>query len=447
MTRVTNKKDSIYFQLLILLLVSMFASLMVFLTLNYVGDYLISRYYDNSDYQNKRNSYYIEKFQKYIDRENLTSRDAEAINDWVHKQKVISIRVYMDGIQVFDSEYPDQELWDEGIAANDYEWEVHYLVSFADGVAEISITGVYAYQFYNYALIAELMFSTVLFLVFVLLGIRKKMKYILRLKDEIEILEGGSLDYKITVEGKDELSDLAAGIDNMRISFLESINQEMATIQESQRIVTEMSHDLRTPVTSIMLYTEILKTGKYHNEGQMQEYVEKIDRKARYLKRLTDHLFKYTMITGEGEVKLEEADTCKALFYDIISETGSYLEQRGFHVIFQVEWMERTLQISTDFVMRIMDNLTSNIIKYADPEAPVTISSLEKGTMLGFVFENRIKKTAETSKSTGIGLQSVKNMMQRMNGTCVTEQFKNDFRVTLLFPGNNMDNTGRQEDI
>lgn len=85
------------------------------------------------------------------------------------------------------------------------------------------------------------------------------MKYISKLSDEIAILEGGSLDYKITIKGKDELAALAEGLENMRISFCNMIEQEAEITSENNRIITEMSHDLRTPVTSMMLYTEILK--------------------------------------------------------------------------------------------------------------------------------------------------------------------------------------------
>lgn len=106
------------------------------------------------------------------------------------------------------------------------------------------------------------------------------MKYISKLSDEIAILEGGSLDYKITIKGKDELAALAEGLENMRISFCNMIEQEAEITSENNRIITEMSHDLRTPVTSMMLYTEILKKGRYKNEQQLLECLDKIDRKA-----------------------------------------------------------------------------------------------------------------------------------------------------------------------
>ncbi|EOS40216.1 hypothetical protein C808_01187 [Lachnospiraceae bacterium M18-1] len=433
MARTTNKKDSIYFQLLRLLVTAAFVAVLVFLVLNQAGDYLIENFYYNSDYEERKDESYIRKLQQYIDQNSLSSRDADALKSWVQRQQIVSIRVYKDGMQMFDSEYPDQELWEEEIEANDYGWEVYYTVSFADGEARVSITGIYAYQFYNYAMIVELVLSFVLFLILVLFGIRSKMAYILKLSDEVEILEGGSLDYKITVKGRDELAALAEGLDSMRLSFQDLIKQEAEMVQENQKIVTEMSHDLRTPVTSIMLYTEILKKGSFKSEGQWMEYVEKIDRKARRMKQLTDHLFEYSLMAGE-EVQLEETETCETLFYDLFSETCSYLAQQGFEVLFQVEWPQSRIRISTDYVMRIMDNLTSNIVKYADPSMPVVISAVEEGNMTGFLFENRVKKLEEETESNGIGIQSVKNMMLKMRGKCMAVQEGERFQILILFP-------------
>ncbi len=434
MTQATNKIDSIYAQLLRLLLLSAFVAFVAFWGLNLAGDYLVDKYLEETDFIERKNQEYIEKLQKYIDREQLSSRDAEQLNSWVKAQKILSIRIYKDEIQVFNSEYPDQEVWEEEIAAGNYAWESYYYVEFSDGIAEVNMTGVYDYQFYNYALIVEIIISFLLFLLIVLFGIRKKMEYIRKLSKEIEILEGGGLDYVITVKGRDELAALAVGLDSMRLSFCNLLEQEKKMIQENQRIVTEMSHDLRTPVTSIMLYTEILKKGTFKDEVQEKEYIEKIDKKARRMKQLTDHLFEYSLITGEAEVKLEEAESYEVLFYDLFSETCSYLEKKGFRIAFHVKWIGREARISTDYMMRIMDNITSNIIKYADSSVPVIISSVEDGHMAGFVFENYIRPVGEKVESTGIGIQSIKSMMMKMGGKCIVEKEKASFRIKLLFP-------------
>ena len=73
-----------------------------------------------------------------------------------------------------------------------------------------------------------------------------------------KFLEGGNLDYKITVSGKNELSSLAKGLDDMRIAFKEKNDNEIQMLKANKRIITEMSHDLRTPLTSVMLYSDIL---------------------------------------------------------------------------------------------------------------------------------------------------------------------------------------------
>ena len=69
-------------------------------------------------------------------------------------------QVYKDNVLVYDSLYPDKmDIWEEDVEVRYYDWETYYTVLFADGQAEVSISGVYAYRFHNYAVIAELILS------------------------------------------------------------------------------------------------------------------------------------------------------------------------------------------------------------------------------------------------------------------------------------------------
>ncbi len=433
MTRVTNRKDSIYMQLLKLLVISAIAASVIFWGLGFAGEKLLDTYLSKSNYIEKREKNYIEKLQTYVAANGLSSRDAVRLDKWVKKQKILSIVVYKDGIQVFNSDYPEQDVWDDGIMAGDYTWINYYTVRFTDGQAAVNIRGFYDYQLYTYVRIGEICLSFMFFVLFVLLGIRKKIEYIRRLSEEIEILEGGGLDCEITVKGRDELSVLASGLENMRISFCKLIEDEKKMVQENQQIVTEMSHDLRTPVTSIMLYTEILKNGTCQDARQQKEYIAKIDQKARRMKQLTEHLFKYSLMAGQTDVSLEEAEEFETLFYDLFSDICSYLEHNGFRMEFKVEWPKGRIRIVTDYLMRIMDNIASNIIKYADSSEPVVISAVTRGQMAGFVFENHIRTFGEKPESNGVGIQSVKNMMRKMHGVCETECEENIYRIRFLF--------------
>jgi len=430
-----SKKDSIYVQLLRLLLISAFTAIITFLVLDYALEYIINSYYSDSDYEKQQDISYIRRLQNYIVKRKLSSKDVNSLNNWVREQKIISICIYKDNIPIFDSEYPELELWKEGNHISDIYWgESYYNVEFSDGKAQVLIRGLYTYQTYYYAMVAELVCSFGLFLMLVLFGIRRKINYIRKLSDEVEILEGGSLDYNITVKGRDELATLALGLDSMRISFQNLIEQEAKLVQENQKIITEMSHDVRTPVTSIMLYTEILKKGRYKDGEQLKEYIDKIDKKIHRMKQLTDHLFEYSLVTGGEKIVLEEPESFDDLFYDLLSETCSYLQQKGFGVDFKVEWVNEKIQVYTDYIIRIMDNITSNIIKYADSDIPLVISSVNSEKMVGLSFSNAVRQKEERVESTQVGIQSIKSMMMKMGGVCEIEQDENNFCIQIAFP-------------
>ena len=434
MARALHRKDSMYFQLLRLLIISAVVAGVNFLILDQVVGYVIDSYYYSLDYQKQKGEEYANKLQGYVNKNQLSSKDTKALTSWVKKQNIILVDIYKDDILVFSSEYPDEAIWEEEISANNYEWETYYTITFADGEAEVVVSGLYGYRAENYALIIELVVSFILFLLLVFVGIRKKMNYILQLGNEIEILEGGRLDYSVTIKGKDELAVLAEGLDAMRISFGEMIERETRIVRENQKIVTEMSHDLRTPVTSILLYTELLKKEKYKDEDQLKEYIEKIEQKTYRMKQLTDHLFEYSLVTGNDEIRLESPEFFEVIFYDLFSEMCSYLQSKGFAVDFNIEWIEKKIQIYTPYVMRIMDNISSNIIKYADIEKPIVMRLLDDNRGIGFSVENEIKFQSERVESTQVGIQSINSMMKKMGGVCEIKKTAKSFAIELSFP-------------
>ena len=431
-----TKRNSLYFQLMILLVISGAVALAVFYGLNTVGENVVYYYYNHSNYSAKREKNYVAELQNYVSSNELKSSDTDELSQWVtEKAVIISLWLYKDNALIFDSDYPDNATYSsEPAYLDENNGSRFYTIEFADGEVEAGISGVFDYQLYNYASFGEMLLAFSIFILMVLIGIRKKMEYIRKLSKEIQILEGGNLEYKITVTGKDELAALAGGLNCMRESFRRQTIQEAEIVRENQKIVTQMSHDIRTPLTSIMLYTELLKKGTYKNEEQFQEYIEKIERKTRRMKQLADNLFEYSLVSSDQEIELEEAENEKMLFYDLFSETTSYLEQQGYQVDFLVNWNEVRLKINTDYISRILDNVTSNIQKYADKSCPVTIGSVKNGNMEGFYFENRTAALTDETKSTGVGIQSIKNMMAKMGGRCITGMENGVFRLTLYFP-------------
>lgn len=430
-----SKRSSIYFRLTKLLFLAALITGICFFLLDKTSIYLLNQYFQDTTYIERLNDKRIAQLQEYIRSNHLTTKDKDKLNEWVDRQAVVYMQIYKNNIRVYDSSYPDVEIsWDDSYESVYYDWELYYTVTFEDGETDVFLYGFYEYQLYNWILVAELLICFLLFLGIVMVGIRKTMVYIRQLSREVEILEGGDLDCPITVKGKDELAVLAKGLDSMRKSFRSQVEQETYLSEANRKMITEMSHDMRTPLTSIMIYTEILKKGKYESQEQMLEYIEKIDRKTRSLKQLSEHLFEYSLISCEEKVQLEEPEYLETVFFDLLSETCSYLEQMGFQVTVEVEWRKEKVCVNTDYILRIFDNVTSNIVKYAASGEPVRICSVYEESRAGFFFENAVKAEKMEEESSHIGIQNVKNLIKRMEGVCRVEETHEQFRITLLFP-------------
>lgn len=376
----------------------------------------------------------IQSLQRYVTEHDLSTQSVDSLTAWVRKEGLVAIQVYRNGTLTYDSNYPSVDFSTEETEEQYYDWEQTYYVTFSDGAAEVVLHGYYFYQFYNYLMIGTLLIAFVLFFVIVMLGIRQAIRYIRALCGEIQILEDGNLEYPITVRGRDELAELAGSLEAMRKSIRTQADREKQLTQANQRMVTEMSHDLRTPLTSIFIFTEILRHKCRDCAPQLEEYVEKIDQKARRLKQLSDHLFEYALITSETKTQLDPATSFQAALFDVLSEMAAFLQQQGYTVDLALTWEPRTIRVSGDYIARISDNLVSNFLKYADPAFPISIRTEYDGTWASLVLENRARPVSPQVESTKIGLHNIRAMMQNMAGRCDIETEADRFRLALRFP-------------
>lgn len=433
---------SLYFKLAGLLLAAVAVSGLFFVVINYAGEQMITKIFSDSSHIEKLSEAYIQDLQDYIDETKAASNDSEKLTEWVRKQKIVSIQVYKDEILTYDSNYPDAAVEDAEAEGAYYEWEYYYTAEFADGTADVFLYGFFSYPLYSYAMTAEILLAVILLVAIVILGIRRPVKYIGRLKDECEILGNGNLDYQVTVQGRDELALLAQGLDNMRMALRESNEKEAEITAANRRMITEMSHDLRTPLTSLLIYTEILGKKAAKDPRQAMEYVRKIEKKARQIKRLSDNIFEYALITEETKAELGEPQTLRELFYDPLSEMTAYLGERGYTVELRPDTgsgsERRQIRVNEEYINRIMDNIVSNIEKYADKSMPVRIETIYTEEYGGLAFRNGISCSTEdrrkTEGSTNIGLHNVEKMMKNMDGYCRVKQTECIFEIALMFP-------------
>ena len=362
----------------------------------------------------------------------MTAWDADKLTQWVYRQNVVSIQVVRDGMVTYDSFYPEADFTAYPSAGQYYEWGNYHDVAFADGPATVWLYGYYYYQYDVRLLVISLAGAFLVFLGIVMAGIQGTITYIRQLSHEIGVLEGGTLDVPITIRGRDELTDLARGLDAMRVSFRRQGERERELTQANQRMVTEMSHDLRTPLTAILLYVELLRRNGGEAEKR-EEYLDRLEGKVEQMRSLADHLFRYARSSEETQAGHTETVSMEAGVGDALSELAACLTQRGFRVEANLPWSGRQVVVDCEGAARVLDNLTSNLLKYADPCKPVTIALLDQEDFMGVRIANALRASFDGAESSGVGLASASRVMEQMGGRLDRTETDDGFQITLFF--------------
>ena len=397
------------------------------------GSRLLEGYLTSEDFLRRQDQRYLSSLEEYIQAESVTAWDGEKLTQWVYKQPALSIQVMRDGVVTYDSLFPDIDFSVYPTAGQTYEWGNYHELTFADGPATVWLYGYYFYQYDARMLVMALVLSFLVFLGIVMAGLQGTIAYIRQLSREIGVMEGGTLDIPISIQGRDELTDLAQSLDAMRDSFRRQGERERRLTQANQRMVTEMSHDLRTPLTAILLYVELLRRNGADPEKR-EEYLDRLEGKVEQMRTLADDLFRHALSSGEpAEGEEAEAVTLEAGLGDALSELAACLTARCFRVEADLDWEDRRVHMDCAGAARVVDNLTSNLLKYADPEIPVRLTMLEEEGFAGIRLTNGLRRSGGGTESSGVGLASAEGLMARMGGRLEHQITGEDFRVALLF--------------
>lgn len=424
---------SLYLEWFLLLFLAGILSILFFVASDFVTGQQIDRRHGNRDFVQSCNEKYIAKLQKYITEQGVSSKELQKLDEWISRNRLVYIQIRKDGRWVYFSDYNMDEMQSEDYDFLPYPSDSCHDIELSDGTVQVYIMGMYSYNAYMISLVAEIILSCFLFLTVTMLGIRRKIRYINQLSRDIEILEGGNLEYEVLARGNDELANLARGLNAMRISFKNQIREIERLTKANQEMVTEISHDLRTPLTSVLLYAEILKDEKSKGEEQRQKYLAKIIKKIQFMKDLSNRLLEYSAYNlEEKHIQTEYTPSRKGL-YDELSEMCHYLEEHGLKVKADMQWEKGQILIYEEYLIRILDNISSNILKYADSKAPVFIWDGYSEDEMFITFENTCVNGRGDTDSYSIGIRNVKTMMMEMGGRCGINPVRERFRICLAF--------------
>ena len=148
---------------------------------------------------------------------------------------------------------------------------------------------------------------------------------------------------------------------------------------------------------------------------------------------MADCILKYSLLNKAAGPTALRQEPFRSVFYDSLSELCVCLEQKGFEVRPSLAWEDREICADSKYITRILDNICSNIIKYASCGDPIRIESFYQTDGRGLVFENKKSANQTQAESTGIGVRNIREMMEEMGGCCEAEETSEDYRIRLTF--------------
>ena len=400
---------------------------------------------------------YIWMLQEFLVDNNINIDDLSRLNDWISSEPHIKLTLFTNNL-IFDSDYeslpasfnnPENGEW-EATAYNqyldkqyistlirEYNSSFHSLV-FADGTHVNAFVRNERYSlYYLWAYYACLAAAILIFILICLLMVQIKLSYLGKLSRELKILEGGDLDYEMTESGQDELYELAQGINQLRLSLIARKMEEEKTKEAHQKLMTALAHDLRTPLTSLIGYLELMLLKRYSDEDQLKHFLLTTKRKAFQIREMSDKLFEYFLSTEKtAETYQKEVIKTQALIESLIDNQIFDLENSGFTVKLyaEVEAFKKSCLIDPEFLQRVLDNTLSNIRKYANREKPLDVIAFETETFLHIEFINALNQNAYSVESTALGLHTCTKIMQEHGGSYQGYEQGDKYVSRLILP-------------
>ena len=419
-------------KMLYTIVLSALAAVAVFFLISGIGDLAVDKIYMSPEAAASRKAEIYSRFSAYVTANNVAGGDSAAIARWTADNAYVTILVY-EG-ESLNSQPPGQQSQPPASQYNGQYGKL-YPMRFADGVYQVAIGDNSQNREYSLNRMTAVTLASVAFVAIMLLYVRRLSLRIIRLSREAEEIGGGDLEHPITAAGEDELSMLAEEMDNMRRSVIERMGSERQAWEANSELITAISHDIRTPMTSLIGYLGLLNESDLGDTERVRQFTASAYGKAMELKDLTDELFRYFLVFGRSDpdMNMEPFDGAM-LLGQLLSELEFDLSDAGFSVRHIDAGGECTVTADPLYLKRVLDNLVSNIKKYADRNRPVTVLTGLKDGMLTACVSNTVSKSGERVESTRIGLRTCEKIMSLMGGAFTVRRDEEHFAAELSIP-------------
>ncbi|WP_455539385.1 sensor histidine kinase [Terrisporobacter sp.] len=263
--------------------------------------------------------------------------------------------------------------------------------------------------------------------------ILKKLWYLSYIMDGTQKIKDGDIHHKLKLIGEDNFTTLADNINNIRDGLDKAIDNQLKSERMKSELITNVSHDLKTPLTSIINYVELIKKEENITPEYIKDYVNVLDSKSKRLKVLIEDLFEASKASsGNIELIMEKIE-----FTQLLRQSIGELEEKLLeaNLDLKINLPEEKIYIKADGrrLYRVLENLLSNISKYSLPNTRVYIDIIENENSVKLIMKNissyelnfdpeeimeRFKR-ADDSRNTegsGLGLAIARDLVKLQGG-------------------------------
>ena len=282
--------------------------------------------------------------------------------------------------------------------------------------------------------------------------IYNKVTHFHKIQEGLQVAKNGDYDYKIRLEGNGEFRRLSEDINEITSGLKSAVQNEVRSEKLKTELITNVSHDIKTPLTSIISYVDLLKREGL-DSNNAPKYLDVLERKSNRLKNLTEDLFEAAKATsGSIQPKFERVHI-NSLIEQLLGELDEKINES--QLIFKVTASNEKIYAMADgrLLSRVMENLLSNIFKYTLKGSRVYIEISEEGDSVYVSFKNisayelnipvnelmeRFKRGDESrsSEGSGLGLAIAGSLMEVQGGSLELsidgDLFKAEIRLNIF---------------
>ena len=267
--------------------------------------------------------------------------------------------------------------------------------------------------------------ALIVFVVLFLFMLGQRLSYLIRIIRGVEKMQEQNLEGQIELEGSDELTELAEAINFMAASKREADRLERQMQEEKEAWIRAMSHDIRTPLTTMLSYSEFLLDGEEPSRKELWEALRLMREKTLQIRELTDRLMR-----GKPQ-RREYLENVAVLFFQLAQEWEDTLEERFSSETDLSGLSPFDGEADIFSLRRIFHNLLSNVEKYADEKREVSLKIENQGNRISIIQENSLRTGSFSVESHRIGLESIRQTAAEYQGSVDVDVDERRFRIRI----------------